>query len=134
MGRNAAGSLIEDMPGEILEALKGSSEIELTVKGRASGRDIPRPVWFALSGDGRSLYLIPASGRKTQWYLNVKQEPKVTIRAGRESFTADAVELPQERFGEVVDAFRAKYGKRDIERYYPDIGKDDVAFEVRVPS
>ncbi len=118
----------------IRERLKKSSEIELTVKGRVSGKAIPRPVWFALSKDESSVFLVPVSGRKTQWYLNVKKEPRVTIQVGGVSFTAAAQELQAERVGEVLDAFRAKYGKADIKRYYPMVGTDDVAFEVRLPS
>jgi hypothetical protein len=33
------------------EKLRRASEITLSVKGRKSGRDIPRPVWFVHEGD-----------------------------------------------------------------------------------
>lgn len=118
------------MARQSLSALKRESEIELAVKGRVSGRIIPRPVWFVLSKDEKALCLIPVDGRETQWYLNVKKEPIVKVRAGRASFTGKAAELPAERFREVLDAFRAKYGKEDIRRYYPRVGVDDVALEV----
>jgi hypothetical protein len=36
----------------LVTALKKDKEIELTVKGRKSGKPIPRPVWFALKGNG----------------------------------------------------------------------------------
>ncbi len=118
----------------ILDKLRKSEEVELSVKGRVSGKPIPRPVWFALSDDESYIYLVPVSGRKTQWYLNVKKEPRVTIEVGGSPFTADVRELPAEWVGEVLDAFRAKYGEADIKKYYPMVGKDDVAFEVRLPS
>jgi hypothetical protein len=76
------------MAGGLLSALGTNDEVELTVKGRVTGKLIPRPVWFTLSKDGRSLYLVPVRGRKTQWYLNVEKEPNVTIRAGGSSFTS----------------------------------------------
>jgi len=121
------------MGARIIDSLQGSDEIELTVKGRKSGKLIPRPVWFALSKDERSLFLVPVKGRKTQWYLNVKKDPTTTIRVRDASFRGEAVELPKDRFGDVLTAFVEKYGKANIDRYYPRRGVDEVAFEVRLP-
>jgi deazaflavin-dependent oxidoreductase (nitroreductase family) len=121
------------MAAQIVDSLRASDEIELTVKGRKSGALIPRPVWFALSKDERSLFLVPAQGRKTQWYLNVKKDPAITIRVQGATFKGEAVELPMGRFGDVLAAFVVKYGKADIGRYYPRRGADEAAFEVRLP-
>jgi deazaflavin-dependent oxidoreductase (nitroreductase family) len=120
------------MAARIADSLMASDEIELTVKGRKSGLLIPRPVWFTLSKDGRSLFLVPEKGKKTQWYLNVKRDPVVKIRVRGISFTGEAVELPEVRFGEVLASFVEKYGREDIYRYYPKIGVDEVALEVRL--
>ncbi len=117
-----------------MKALKENSELELSVKGRISGRLLPRPVWFVLSKDTKSIYLVPLSGRKTQWYLNVKKEPRVSIRVGGISFKGEAVELPSRMFEEVIEGFVVKYGRADIEKYYPRKDIDEVAFEVRLPS
>ena len=37
--------------------LNDANEITLSVKGRRSGNDIPRPVWFI--NEGNMLYLLP---------------------------------------------------------------------------
>jgi hypothetical protein len=118
----------------LLDSLKHEDELEVTVKGRKSGKLLPRPVWFALSEDGKSLFLVPVQGRKTQWYLNAKNDPKISIRIGKSSFTEQAIELPTSRFEGVIARFIAKYGKSDMDRYYPRKGIDEVAFEVCLPK
>ena len=45
---------------EFEKALEASPEIELTVTGRTSGREISNPVWFVREGE--KLYLVPVSG------------------------------------------------------------------------
>jgi deazaflavin-dependent oxidoreductase (nitroreductase family) len=121
------------MAGGLLGALKQNSELELTVKGRKSDKLLPRPVWFVVSDDGKSLYLVPVHGKKTQWYLNVKKDSKVTVHVGGSSFTERAEELPTARFEDVIAKFIAKYGKGDVDRYYPRKDTDEVALEVRLP-
>jgi deazaflavin-dependent oxidoreductase (nitroreductase family) len=116
---------------EILAALKRATEIELSVKGRVSGKDIPRPVWFVLQKDRKSIALVPVNGKKTQWYLNVMKNPNVTVRIGGHSFTGRVKEVGEERLPEVLDMFTAKYGKGDMERYY---AQKDTAMEVPLPS
>ncbi|HEY9492159.1 MAG TPA: hypothetical protein VIP56_09250 [Nitrososphaeraceae archaeon] len=45
---------------EFKDALDRTSEIELTVRGRKSGQDISRPVWFV--HENNTLYLLPVKG------------------------------------------------------------------------
>jgi hypothetical protein len=45
---------------EFSNALESSREIELTVTGRKSGREISIPVWFVREGE--KLYLVPVNG------------------------------------------------------------------------
>ena len=54
---------------DIRKKLARVSEITLSVKGRKSGRDIPRPIWFAY--EGNTLYLLPVQGSDTNWYKNM---------------------------------------------------------------
>jgi hypothetical protein len=116
---------------KILGALKKETEIELSVTGRVSGKIIPRPVWFVLSKGDKSILLIPVQGRKTQWYLNVKKNPNVTVNVGDQSFKGSIAELGSGRLKEVLAAFTVKYGKEDIDSYYP---KKEVALEIPLPS
>jgi hypothetical protein len=115
---------------DIVAALNKGSEIELTVKGRSSGRAIPRPVWFVLSKDKRSIMLVPVHGKKTQWYLNVLRDPNVSVSIGDQSFNGRIREVGGEGLREVLSMFDAKYGKGDMERYY---SMKDVAMEITLP-
>ena len=58
------------------------SEIRLSVKGRKSGRDIPRPVWFV--HESNTLYLLPNYGSDTNWYKNLLVDPtlKISVSGG----------------------------------------------------
>ena len=51
-------------------------EITLSIKGRKSGKDIPRPVWFVY--ESNTLYLLPVQG-STNWYKNLLVSPKLKI-------------------------------------------------------
>jgi hypothetical protein len=59
------------------QKLKSTYEITFTVKGRKSGKDNPRPVWFAY--DDNTLYLLPVQGSDTNWYKNLLFDPMVKI-------------------------------------------------------
>ena len=115
------------MAGEDLkQALESSREIELTVTGRTSGREISNPVWFVQ--DGEKLFLVPVKGSDNEWYKNVLKTS--TIRLATETAQLEATATPTSdtaKVEQVVDKFRAKYGARDIEAYHP---KQDVAVEV----
>ncbi len=49
---------------EFMKALEASPEIELTVTGRTSGREISNPLWFVWEGE--KLYLVPVKARKAR--------------------------------------------------------------------
>lgn len=107
-------------------ALNSTNEIELTITGRVSGRESSRPVWFVQQGE--SLYLLPVTGSDSQWYKNVVKTPAIRLSAGGAQYSARAVPITDPaKVDVVVESFRAKYGARDVESYYP---KHDVAVEV----
>ena len=111
---------------EFKRALQGTREIELTVTGRKSGREITFPVWFVQEGD--TLYLLPVTGSDTQWYKNVLKTPTMRLSAGGTQMTASVTPVSDKsKVDEIVNKFRAKYGAGDVEAYYP---KHDVAVEV----
>jgi hypothetical protein len=111
---------------EFKRALESTREIQLTVTGRASGREISFPVWFVT--EGGTLYLVPVQGSDTNWYKNVLKDPAIRLAAGDAQVTARAAPVTDPaRVGEIVDKFRAKYGAQNVEAYYP---KHDVAVEV----
>jgi deazaflavin-dependent oxidoreductase (nitroreductase family) len=111
---------------EFNQALDDSREIELTVTGRTSGREISIPVWFVR--DGETLYLVPVKGSDSDWYKNVLKTP--TIRLAAEGAQLNVTATPTSdpaNVEQVLDKFRAKYGARDVEAYYP---KQDVAVQI----
>ena len=108
------------------KALQDTREVEITVTGRTSGREISNPVWFVQEGD--KLYLLPVRGSDGDWYRNVVKTPALRLAAeGTEYSTRAAPITDTQRVGDVVERFRAKYGAKDIRAYY---SKLDVAVEV----
>ncbi len=105
------------------EQLSRSSEINITVTGRKSGRAISIPKWFVLNED--NLFLLPVQGSDTQWYKNVLKNPAIRIKAGSVEGEFQAVPITDvTRVSPVVEKFREKYGVKDVKKYY---SKLDVA-------
>jgi deazaflavin-dependent oxidoreductase (nitroreductase family) len=103
--------------------LSKSSEINITVTGRKTGRTISNPIWFALD-DGK-LYLLPVKGSDTQWYKNVLKNPSIQIEAGGARNDVKVVPVTDEQqVSSVIEKFRAKYGAGNVKKYY---SKLDVA-------
>ena len=98
------------------ERLAKSSEINITVTGRKSGRAISIPIWFVLDGE---LYLLPVQRSDTQWCMNVLKNPSLQIEASGAKAEFQAVPITDEaRISEVVEKFREKYGAKDVKKYY----------------
>ena len=112
---------------DLHQRLNRVSEIRLSVKGRKSGRDIPRPVWFV--HEGNTLYLLPVQGSDTSWYKNLLVEPtlKISVNGGEEMPVRGKPITDSNRVDDIVRKFKSKYGEGDVKRYYPKV---DVAVEV----
>jgi hypothetical protein len=101
-------------------------EITLSVKGRKSGRDIPRPVWFV--PETNILYLLPVQGSDTNWYKNMLVDPTLKISVnGEEIFVRGKQITDKNRVNDVVKKFKSKYGEGEVKKYYTNF---DVAVEV----
>ena len=104
-------------------------QVELTVRGRKSGKPISIPVWFAL--DGEKLYLLPVNGSDTQWYKNVLKNPAIRIDARGTEAQFRAVPITEGKaVKSVIEKFQEKYGAGDVKKYY---SKLDVAVVVELP-
>jgi deazaflavin-dependent oxidoreductase (nitroreductase family) len=111
------------------DRLSRSSEINVTVTGRKSGRTISLPIWFVW--DGAKLYLLPVKGSDTQWYKNVLRNPSIRIDARGADAELQAVAVTDaEQVSSVIEMFRAKYGTSDVKKYY---SKFDVAVIAQMP-
>ena len=114
------------MPKRDLKDLSTASEIDLTVKGRKSGQDISRPVWFV--HEDNKLYLLPVQGSDTNWYRNVLKNPNVKISAQRQELSGKARMITDDKkIKEIVEKFRSKYGNSDVQKYY---SKFDAGIEL----
>jgi hypothetical protein len=111
---------------DLYQRLDRVYEIRLSVKGRKSGRDIPRPVWFV--HEGNTLYLLPVQGSDASWYKNLLADPTLKISVnGLEISIKGKPITDNNRVDDVVKKFKSKYGEGDVKKYY---AKFDVAVEV----
>ena len=109
---------------EFLEALKSTSEVELTVK--RSGKWTTRPVWFVV--DGSTVYLLPMYGTDTKWYKYATTNPEIELSASGKKVRAQArLVLDAQELADVIDQFRSKHG--ELERYYRKL---DAAIAVKI--
>jgi hypothetical protein len=109
---------------DLHQRLDRANEITLSVKGRKSGKDIPRPVWFV--HEGNTLYLLPNYGSDTNWYKNFLADQTLKISISAEEMPARGKPITDSsRVRDVMSKFGSKYG--DVRKYYP---KPDVAVEV----
>jgi hypothetical protein len=111
---------------DLYQKLDRASEIQLSVKGRKSARDIPRPVWFV--HEGNNLFLLPVQGSDTNWYKNFLADPALKISVdGSETILRGKPITDANRVEDVLRKFRSKYSEGDVKKYYP---KTDVAVQV----
>lgn len=102
---------------EFWNILDRSEEIELTVKGRTSGKNISRPVWFV--HESKVVYLLPVNGSDTEWYKNVLQDPHMKISVNKKQFLGIGSPTRDENKVKIIaDKFRAKYNPENVARYY----------------
>lgn len=110
---------------DLQQRLNSASEVTLSVKGRKSGRDISRPVWFV--HEGNTLYLLPVQGSDTIWYKNLLVDPTLKISVnGLEISARGKLITDSNRVEDVVRKFRSKYGEGQVKKYY---SKFDAAAE-----
>ena len=111
-----------------LKELSTANEIDLTVRGRKSGLNISRPVWFVHEGD--NLYLLPVQGSDTNWYRNVLKNPNMKISVKGQELSRKARTITDnKKVQDIVEKFRSKYGNSDVQKYY---SKFDVGIELAI--
>jgi hypothetical protein len=111
---------------DLYQKLDKVNEIRLSVKGRRSGRDISRPVWFV--HEGNTLYLLPVQGSDTSWYKNLLVGPtlKISVKGGEIAAKGKPI-TESSKVDNIVSKFKSKYGEGDVKKYYTKL---DVAVEV----
>ena len=110
----------------VRDALADAREIELTVTGRRSGRQISCHVWFVQQDD--NVFLMPLAGSDSDWYKNVRHTPRVEIARDGMALATDATPVTDaERVRRVEEMFRAKYGSDQVDALY---SRRDVAVRI----
>jgi hypothetical protein len=113
---------------EFEEALEGAREVDITVTGRTSGRQITLPVWFVQ--EDHAIYLLPVRGPEADWYKNVVKNRMLGLDIeGTEHHARVTPVTNPARVNDIVDKFRAKYGSKDVADYY---ASPEVAVEVPI--
>lgn len=111
---------------DVYQKLNKVSEITLSVKGRKTKKDIPRPVWFSI--EGNYLYLLPVEGSDTEWYKNIFTDPVLKISVNGIEISATGKPIKDyNKIREVAQKFRTKYSEGNVKKYYINF---DVAVEV----
>jgi hypothetical protein len=112
---------------DLYQRLNRVDQIRLSVKGRKSGRDIPRPVNFV--HEGNTLYLLPVQGSDTNWYKNLLVDPtlKISVNGAEIPAARGKPVTDSNRVDDIVRKFKSKYGEGEVKKYYPKV---DVAVEV----
>jgi deazaflavin-dependent oxidoreductase (nitroreductase family) len=84
--------------GPLAELLRSRCVLLLTTRGRRSGRRRTTPVSFMPLEDGH-LVVFSGWGVVSDWYANVRADPRVRVKVGRREFsgTARLVEEPERR-------------------------------------
>lgn len=108
------------------DALQGMDEVEITVTGRTTGRQISHPVWFVQEEE--SIFLVPIYGSDSDWYKNVRRTPMIQVAANGMTLDTSATPITDAyRVNHVVRMFRDKYGEDQVAAHYPKL---DVAVQV----
>ncbi|MBX3028378.1 nitroreductase family deazaflavin-dependent oxidoreductase [bacterium] len=114
------------LPGQ-LASYRDASTIELTTIGRRSGQPRTVIIWFVADDEGR-LYVQSGRDGRTDWYLNLRQTPAVTMRIGELAMSGVAVPVADvAEVARVHELFRQKYLRARLSAWIgSDVGRGRV--------
>ena len=114
---------------DLARALDSSEELRIAVTGRKTGQERSTPVWFVR--EGKTIFLLPVRGSKSQWYRNALKSKRIKISSGKFSLELSTRPITEsKRVAAVVDKFRKKHGAGDVKKYY---SRFDAAVELSLP-
>jgi len=101
----------------LLDRLKHSNEVNITVTGRKTKKRFSTPVWFVL--DGEKVILVPTKGSDNEWFKDLAREPQIELGVDDITIPFKATLVRDSALVEkVLDGFRAKYKSMWSESYY----------------
>ena len=77
-----------DSISSLLASLAKEDFCYLTTKGRVTGRPHQIEIWFGARD--QSIYLLSGSGNNADWVKNLRKDPNVSVRIGKQHFKATA--------------------------------------------
>jgi len=80
----------EDVPA-LLAQLARPDFCYVTTTGRVTGRPHEIEIWFGV--DGRTLYLLSGGGDRSDWVRNMRAQPSVKVRIGKDTLSGMAREV-----------------------------------------
>jgi len=111
---------------EGLKAPRDESEVQITYVQSKNGKPRSIPVWFTLN-QGK-IELLPMYGARTKWFIDVEKSGQLELKVGDWQVKAKPTIIREtKQIDEIKGTFAAKYGLRDVKRYYP---KTEVALEI----
>jgi deazaflavin-dependent oxidoreductase (nitroreductase family) len=91
-----------------LEKVANQSTVDITTTGRKSGKPHTKPIWFVY--DQGHLYLQSGKEGKSDWYLNLKKNPQVTLKIGELTLSGKARVIEDAKEAERIHSlFSSKY-------------------------
>jgi deazaflavin-dependent oxidoreductase (nitroreductase family) len=69
-----------------LRAIAGEQFCYLTTSGRKTGNPHTIEIWFALSPDSPTFYILSGGGDRSDWVKNIQHNPNVQARIRGETF------------------------------------------------
>lgn len=95
----------------------GKGELNITVRGRKSGREYSAPVSFVLKGN--TIHLLPVKGSCSSWYRNVMKNRGMKIAVEDRSLEVEADPTDEsDKVDETVRLFKEKYGSDHLTKWY----------------
>lgn len=73
---------------KLLMQLSKEEYCYLTTKGRNTGNPHEIEIWFGANGN--SIYLLSGGGDDSDWVKNLRADPNVTVRIGKQTFKGTA--------------------------------------------
>lgn len=115
-----------------LEKVATQSEVEITTIGRKSGQPHAKPIWFVY--DQGHFYVQAGKEGKSDWYLNLKKNPQLTLKIATVSFTGKAkfIDDPKET-ERIHDLFSSKYIRARVSSLIGSSVGRGKAVEIELP-
>lgn len=114
-----------------LQTLDRESLIQVTVKGRKTGKSQTVKIWFAVGNS--KVYVTSGRGLGAQWIKNLQKTPDVALQIGSTSLKGTALwrEGPSVRT-EIFPLFFRKYLRARLFRWMLGWYKQEFAFEITI--